>query len=147
MATGLKVKVLGGVAITVDGKPFHAREAMSYKGMMLSDLPNCVMTFGYTNASWTLKADLTAAWVCRLLRHMDRRRFAIAVARREAGVEPRPFLDFTSGYVRRAKDELPQQGSRRPWQVYQNYFQDMVTIRYGRIADGVLHFGEKGALP
>jgi cyclohexanone monooxygenase len=147
MATGLKVKVMGGVALTVDGKPYHANQAMSYKGMMLSDLPNCVMTFGYTNASWTLKADLTAAWVCRLLRYMDRKHVAIAVARREPGVEPEPFLNFTSGYVQRARDELPQQGSRHPWQVYQNYFQDMYTIRYGRIADGVMHFGRKGAMP
>jgi monooxygenase len=147
LATGLKIKVLGGVAVTVDGKPFHASESMSYKGMMLSELPNCVMTFGYTNASWTLKADLTAAYVCRLLRYMDRKGIAIAVPRREAGVEPEPFLNFTSGYVQRAKGELPQQGSRRPWQVYQNYFQDMITIRYGRIADGVMHFGAKGAMP
>jgi len=152
LATGLKIKVLGGIAITVDGKPFEASEAMSYKGMMLSELPNCVMTFGYTNASWTLKADLTAAWVCRLLRYMDRKGVAIAVARREAGVAPEPFLNFTSGYVQRAKGELPQQGSRRPWQVYQNYLQDMLTIRYGRIADGVMHFaaanaGNKGVLP
>ncbi|MFC5546972.1 flavin-containing monooxygenase [Massilia aerilata] len=152
LATGLKIRILGGIAITVDGKPFHACEAMSYKGMMLSELPNCVMTFGYTNASWTLKADLTAAYVCRLLRYMDRKGVAIAVPRREAGVEPQPFLNFTSGYVQRAKGELPQQGSRKPWQVYQNYLQDMITIRYGRIADGVMHFGaaeakQEGAMP
>jgi monooxygenase len=147
MATGLNIKILGGIAVTVDGRPFHAAESMSYKGMMLSGLPNCVMTFGYTNASWTLKADLTAAYVCRLLRHMDRHGHAIAVVQREAGVEPRPFLGFTSGYVQRGARELPQQGSRRPWQVYQNYLQDMLTIRYGRIADGVMHFGAKGTLP
>jgi cyclohexanone monooxygenase len=147
MATGLNIKILGGIAITVDGKPYHANQAMSYKGMMLSDLPNCVMTFGYTNASWTLKADLTAQYVCRLLRHMDRRGHAIAVVHREPGVAPRPFLGFTSGYVQRGARELPQQGSRRPWQVYQNYLQDMLTIRYGRIADGVMHFGAKGTLP
>jgi cyclohexanone monooxygenase len=152
LATGLKVKLLGGVSVTVDGQPFHAADAMSYKGMMLSELPNCVMTFGYTNASWTLKADLTAGYVCRLLRYMDRKGVAIAVPRRQPGVEPAPFLSFTSGYVQRAKGELPQQGSRRPWQVYQNYLQDMLTIRYGRIADGVMHFAaakaeQKGALP
>jgi cyclohexanone monooxygenase len=147
LATGLKIRILGGVKVTVDGKPFRAGEAMSYKGMMLSELPNCVMTFGYTNASWTLKADLTAAYVCRLLRYMDRKNVAIAVPRREPGVAPEPFLNFTSGYVQRAKGELPQQGSRRPWQVYQNYLQDMLTIRYGRIADGVMHFGTQGAMP
>jgi cyclohexanone monooxygenase len=144
LATGLKIKLLGGIQVTVNGNAYHASEAMSYKGMMLSGLPNCVMTFGYTNASWTLKADLTAAYVCRLLRYMDRKRVAIAMPRREAGVEPEPFLNFTSGYVQRAQGELPQQGSRRPWQVYQNYLQDMLTIRYGRIADGVMHFAAKG---
>jgi cation diffusion facilitator CzcD-associated flavoprotein CzcO len=147
LATGLKVKLLGGIAITVDGRPFQPNAAMSYKGMMLSDLPNCVMTFGYTNASWTLKADLTAAWVVRLLRHMDRKGQQVAVVHRERGVEPEPFLSFTSGYVQRASADLPQQGSRKPWQVYQNYLQDMLTIRYGRIADGVLRFGRKGAMP
>ena len=147
LATGLKIKLLGGIAITVDGRPFHPHDAMSYKGMMLSDLPNCVMTFGYTNASWTLKADLTAAWVVRLLRYMDRKGLQVAVAHREPGVEPEPFLSFTSGYVRRARSDLPQQGSRKPWQVYQNYVQDMLTIRFGRIADGVLRFGRKGAMP
>jgi monooxygenase len=147
LATGLKVKLLGGIAITVDGRPFRPNDAMSYKGMMLSDLPNCVMTFGYTNASWTLKADLTAAWVVRLLRHMDRKGRQIAVVHREPGVEPEPFLGFTSGYVQRARADLPQQGSRKPWQVYQNYVQDMLTIRFGRIADGVLRFGRKGAMP
>jgi monooxygenase len=147
LATGLTLKILGGAAVSVDGRPFDPHQAMSYKGMMLSDLPNCVMTFGYTNASWTLKADLTAAWVCRLLRYMDRRRVAIAVARREPGVTPQPFLGFTSGYVQRAQSLLPHQGSRRPWQVHQNYLQDLITIRYGRIADGVMRFGAQGAMP
>jgi cyclohexanone monooxygenase len=147
MATGLSLSVLGGARIEVDGKPYVASEAMAYKGMMLSDMPNSVMTFGYTNASWTLKADLTAAWVCRLLNYMDRKGQAIAVVRREAGVATEPFLSFTSGYVQRAASLLPKQGSRRPWQVYQNYFQDMFTIRFGRIADGVMRFGQKGSLP
>jgi len=147
LATGLKIRIMGGMAITVDGQPYQPSQAMSYKGMMLSGLPNCVMTFGYTNASWTLKADLTAEYVCRLLRYMDRHRQDIAVAHRDAGVEPRPFLGFTSGYVQRAAPELPQQGARRPWQVHQNYFQDMLTIRFGRIADGIMHFGAKGTLP
>ncbi len=147
MATGLSLSVLGGAAIRVDGKHYAPNQAMAYKGMMLSDLPNSVMSFGYTNASWTLKADLTAAWVCRLLNHMDRKGQAIAVVRRDPGVQAQPFLGFTSGYVQRAKALLPQQGARRPWQVYQNYVQDMLTIRFGRIADGVMRFGPKGRLP
>jgi cyclohexanone monooxygenase len=147
MATGLSLSVLGGAAIVVDGRPFEPSQAMSYKGMMLSDMPNSIMTFGYTNASWTLKADLTAAYACRLLRHMERSSQEIAVVRREPDVQPEPFLSFTSGYVQRAAAILPKQGSRRPWQVYQNYLQDMMTIRFGRIADGVIRFGPKGAMP
>lgn len=147
MATGLSLSVLGGAEIVVDGRPFVPSEAMAYKGMMLSGMPNSVMTFGYTNASWTLKADLTAAWACRLLNYMDRKGQAIAVVRRQDDVAPEPFLSFTSGYVQRAASLLPKQGSRRPWQVYQNYLQDMFTIRYGRIADGVMRFGQKGSLP
>ena len=147
MATGLSLSILGGAAIVVDGRPFDPGQAMSYKGMMLSDMPNSIMTFGYTNASWTLKADLTAAYACRLLRHMERAGQAIAVVRREPDVQPEPFLSFTSGYVQRAAAILPKQGSRRPWQVYQNYLQDMMTIRFGRIADGVIRFGSKGAMP
>ena len=147
MATGLKLNVLGGVAITIDGRAFVASDAIAYKGMMLSDVPNMAMAFGYTNASWTLKADLTAGYVCRLLNYMDRHNMLIAVPRREAGVEPQPFLSFTSGYVQRASGVLPKQGSRRPWQVYQNYLQDLMTIRFGRVNDGVMRFGRKGAMP
>ena len=147
MATGLSLSVLGGAAIRVDGKHYAPNQAMAYKGMMLSDMPNSVMSFGYTNASWTLKADLTAAWVCRLLNYMDRKGQDIAVVRRDPGVKAQPFLGFTSGYVQRAKALLPHQGARRPWQVYQNYLQDMLTIRFGRIADGVMRFGPKGRLP
>ena len=151
MATGLSLAILGGAEVYVDGRRFDASRAMAYKGMMLSDMPNSVMTFGYTNASWTLKADLTAAWVCRLLNYMDRKGHRIAVVRREdaiaRGVTPEPFLGFTSGYVQRAAGLLPKQGSRRPWQVYQNYLQDMLTIRLGRLADGVLRFGTEGKLP
>ncbi|GAB3413739.1 NAD(P)/FAD-dependent oxidoreductase [Massilia agilis] len=147
MATGLQLNVLGDAAISIDGQPFKPGEALSYKGMMLSDVPNLALAFGYTNASWTLKADLTAAWVCRLLRYMDRRKLAIAVPRRghEAGAQP--FVSFTSGYVQRAIDMLPKQGDRKPWQVYQNYLQDLLMIRFGRLADGVMHFGRKGNMP
>lgn len=147
MATGLQIRLLGGIAVSVDGEPFDANRAMSYKGMMLTGLPNCVLTFGYTNASWTLKADLTASWACRLLRRMDRKGDAIAVVRRDPAAQPAPFLDFTSGYVRRAAHLLPQQGTRRPWRVHQDFLMDMLTIRYGRLADGTLRFGAKGTLP
>jgi cyclohexanone monooxygenase len=147
LATGLKIKLLGGMKLNIDGRLVEPNQTMAYKGMMLSDVPNFAMAFGYTNASWTLKADLTAGYVCRLLRYMDRHQIAIAVPRKDEDVEPEPFLNFTSGYVQRAHDILPKQGSRRPWQVYQNYLQDLLTIRYGRLADGVMHFGPKGVMP
>ncbi|MEO7030938.1 MAG: NAD(P)/FAD-dependent oxidoreductase [Herbaspirillum sp.] len=147
MATGLKLNALGGINLSVDGTACEASRSMAYKGMLLSDVPNFALSFGYTNASWTLKADLTAVYVCRLLRYMDKHHHAIAVARRDNSVTAKPFLDFSSGYVLRAAKVLPQQGSSRPWQVYQSYLQDMLTIRFSRIADGVVRFGNKGNLP
>jgi monooxygenase len=144
MATGLKLNVMGDVAVRIDGRPCDFGATLAYKGMMLSDVPNLAMTFGYTNASWTLKADLTAGYVCRLLRYMDRRGYTVAVPRRDPSVLPQPFLTFTSGYVRRALAILPKQGSRRPWAVYQNYLLDLFNLRYGRIADGVIEFSAGG---
>ena len=139
-ATGLKVNQLGDIAVTVDGERVDVPKCMSYKGMMLSGVPNFALAFGYTNASWTLKADLTAGYVCRLLRYMDRRGLAVAMPRKEADVQPQPFVNFTSGYVLRAEGVLPTQGSRKPWQVHQNYFADLLTIRWDRIADRAMHF-------
>jgi cyclohexanone monooxygenase len=147
MATGLTLKLFGGATLVVDGRVIDPSRAMSYKGMMLSGVPNCALAFGYTNASWTLKADLTAAWVCRLLRYMDARGQAIAVAQRDPSVAEAPFLDFSSGYVERARHLLPKQGARKPWQVYQNYLRDLLTLRLGRIDDGVLRFGATGSMP
>nr|WP_185268686.1 NAD(P)/FAD-dependent oxidoreductase [Halopseudomonas xiamenensis] len=139
-ATGLKLNAMGDVKVSVDGEPVVFSDCMSYKGMMLSDIPNLILTFGYTNASWTLKAELTSNYTCRLLRHMDRKGYRVAVPRRDPSVKTEPFLDFTSGYVQRAADTLPKQGDRRPWQVHQNYLQDKLTIEYGRVDDGVLQF-------
>ncbi|WP_425220484.1 flavin-containing monooxygenase [Pseudomonas sp.] len=139
-ATGLKVNALGDVVLTVDGAPMLFNERMSYKGMMLSDVPNMIVTFGYTNASWTLKAELTADYACRLLRYMDKHNYREAVVRRDTSVQEQPFLNFTSGYVQRAANVLPKQGDRAPWQVHQNYLKDKLTIQYGRIDDGVMQF-------
>ena len=147
VATGLKLNVLGDIAIAVDGTPIRPGDAMAYKGMMLSDVPNLALCFGYTNASWTLRADLIAEWVCRLLRHMDRRGATIAVPRRDPSVETAPFLTFTSGYVQRAIDRLPKQGTRMPWQVRQSYLHDVRAMRWSRIDDGVLGFGTGAAPP
>ncbi|MBN2972211.1 NAD(P)/FAD-dependent oxidoreductase [Roseomonas aeriglobus] len=135
-ATGLKLKMLGGIMLTVDGRIVDPAQALTYKGMMFSDVPNLAIAFGYTNASWTLKADLTSAYVCRLLNHMRTTGTRQATPR----VGPRPvereaFLDFTSGYVQRAKDILPQQGTRAPWRLDQNYLKDVRTLRYGPVDD------------
>ncbi len=147
LATGLKIKILGGITLLVDGQPVRPADTLSYRGMMLSGVPNLIMAFGYTNASWTLKVDLTANYFCRLLRYLDRRHLAIAVPRRPPGLEARPLLDFSSGYVQRATGELPRQGARRPWFVHQNYLKDLLNIRYTRINDGTLQLGPAGVLP
>ena len=139
-ATGLKVQLLSDVAFTIDGERRDLSRALSYKGMMFSDVPNLAYSFGYTNASWTLKADLTCGYVCRLLNHMERKGCDIAMPRREADVEEVPFLDFTSGYVRRALDILPKQGSKKPWKLYQNYALDMASLKFGAVEDGVMEF-------
>jgi monooxygenase len=108
---------------------------------MFSDIPNLASSFGYTNASWTLKADLTCEYVCRLLNHMDRIGERQATPRlMDATVEERPWLDFTSGYVQRAVTHLPKQGSKAPWRLNQNYGRDMLTLRFGRMQDGVMEF-------
>jgi len=139
-ATGLKLNAMGDVKVSVDDEPVAFGERMSYKGMMLSDIPNLILTFGYTNASWTLKAELTSNYACRLLRYMDSKGYRMAVPRRDPSVNVQPFLDFTSGYVQRAEGMLPKQGDRKPWQVHQNYIADKMTIQYGRVDDGVMQF-------
>ncbi len=139
-ATGLKLNSLGDVQVLVDGKAVNPAECMAYKGMMLSDVPNLMLTFGYTNAAWTLKAELTANYMTRLLRHMDKQGVRVAVARRDPAVAELPFLNFTSGYVQRAAGILPKQGDRPCWQVNQNYLADKYLIQYGKLDDGVLQF-------
>ena len=108
--------------------------------MMFSGVPNLSCAFGYTNASWTLKADLTAVYLCRLLNHMRRRGCAVAVPRPDKQVPEVPFVDFTSGYIQRAQHLLPKQGARKPWRLNQNYALDMAALKLGRIEDGVIEF-------
>ena len=139
-ATGLRMQLLGGMQLCVDGKPVDPAHTMTYRGMMLSEVPNFAIAFGYVNASWTLKADLTCAYVCRLLNFMKRRGYAVCVPRRDAEVGERPLLDFSSGYVRRSIDGFPRQGTRKPWRVYQNYLLDLMSIRFGLLRDGTLAF-------
>lgn len=139
-ATGLQLNVLGDVELRVDGRVVDVHRCFVYKGMMLSGVPNLVQTFGYTNASWTLKSDLTGRYLCRLLRHMDRQGTAIATPTAGPGIEPRPFVDFSSGYVLRAADKLPRQGAQAPWRLHQNYLRDLLALRFGRLDDGVMVF-------
>ena len=139
-ATGLKLTVLGGMELSVDGAPVNMAKVMAYKGMMYSGVPNLASSFGYTNASWTLKCDLTCEYICRLLNYMDRQGYASATPQRDASVEEAPWLGLTSGYIARARDILPKQGMTRPWRLYQNYALDLVTLRYGRVNDGTMVF-------
>ena len=139
-ATGLALEVLGGVDFAVDGKAVDFSRTFNYRGMMFSDVPNLASTFGYTNASWTLKADLTCDYVCRLLKTMDRRHYAVATPRVHADMQAVPFLDFSSGYVQRSIGKFPKQGSRAPWKLYQNYALDILSLRYGKIEDDEMEF-------
>ena len=143
-ATGLKMNLLGDVRFSVDGEPVNLSKALSYKGILFSDVPNLASVFGYTNASWTLKADLSCEYVCRLLNHMRRRGYASVAARRDAAVEEEPFLPLSSGYIQRALDILPRQGTRKPWKLHQNYARDMTALRLGSFSDGVLQFARRG---
>jgi cation diffusion facilitator CzcD-associated flavoprotein CzcO/acetyl esterase/lipase len=143
-ATGLQLDLLGGVQLSLGGVPVNLAELLVYKGMMFSGLPNLANTFGYTNASWTLKSDLTARYFCRLLRHMDRHGDTVFTPMRGADVLPEPFVDFSSGYVQRAAAMLPQQGDRKPWRLDQNYVLDLLAMRFGKVADGVMAFGRVG---
>ncbi len=146
-ATGLNLLFLGGLQLTVDGEDVDIPSKMTYKGMMLSGVPNLVFTVGYTNASWTLKADLTSEYVCRLLGHMDAHGYSRCVPEVDPSVTEEPLLDFTSGYVLRSLDQFPKQGSKEPWKLRQNYVFDIRTIRRGPIDDGAMRFGRGASEP
>jgi monooxygenase len=139
-ATGLNLLFLGGIELEVDGEEIDVAAKMTYRGMMLSGVPNLVFTVGYTNASWTLKADLTSEYVCRLLNHMDANGYALCAPEVDPSVSEEPLLDFTSGYVLRSLDQFPKQGSKEPWKLRQNYVFDIRTIRRGPIDDGAMRF-------
>jgi cation diffusion facilitator CzcD-associated flavoprotein CzcO len=139
-ATGLVVKLLGGIRLGIDGAPVDPAERFSYKGMMLSGVPNLALSFGYTNASWTLKCDLTSRYVCRILNHMDKHGYAVCAPRLTGEIERQPMLDFSSGYVARAAGVLPAQGPKAPWRVHQNYLKDLAALGLRSVADGVMEF-------
>lgn len=145
-ATGLELLALGGIEFRVDGRLVDLSRTMTYKGMMFSDVPNLAVAIGYTNASWTLKCDLTSLYVCRLINAMSEKGYARCVPRRnDPSVTEEPLIDFSSGYVQRSIDKFPKQGSKPPWKLYQNYALDLVSLRFGAIEDGTMEFSRPGA--
>jgi cation diffusion facilitator CzcD-associated flavoprotein CzcO len=140
-ATGLRLQVLGGMAFTVDGAAVDLAGTVGYKGMMFSGLPNLAIALGYTNASWTLKCDLTCEYVCRLINHMDAHGYRRVMPRAlPAGEATLPFIDLKSGYVARAIADFPRQGTRAPWRLYQNYARDIMMLRRGSLEDEGIEF-------
>ncbi len=140
-ATGLNLQAFGGMKLAVDGREINLPETISYRGMMLSGVPNLAMSFGYTNASWTLKCDLTCAYVCRLLSHMDARGYVQCTPRNEdPTVAALPFIDLASGYVERAIDVFPRQGSKAPWRLHQNYARDLLSLKFGALEHEAMRF-------
>lgn len=146
-ATGLRLEALGGIQLTIDGQTVDIRESLSYKGMMLSDVPNLASAVGYTNASWTLKSDLICGYVCRMLKYMDKHGYRQCTPRHDGPVvATQPFFALSSGFIRRSTDQLPKQGSKAPWRIHQNYLIDIVTLRLGALDDGVMEFSSEGAV-
>ena len=140
LATGLNLKFAGGVQYSVDNRVLDFTEHFIFRGMMFSGLPNMAFTVGYTNSSWTLKADLTAKYVSRLLNKMARRGYTSVTPRLKGEVEEVPLLDFDAGYVLRSRESFPKQGNRLPWKNYQNYIRDFIGLSLGRQNDDELEF-------
>ncbi|MPY78768.1 MAG: NAD(P)-binding protein [Actinophytocola sp.] len=139
-ATGLNLLPFGGIDLVVDDEPLELPDTLAYKGVMLSDVPNFAYVMGYTNASWTLKADLACEYVCRLLAHMDTNGYDRCVPERESDVGEEPFVDLAAGYILRSLDKLPKQGRIEPWKLRMNHLRDTLTLRHGPIEDRVLSF-------
>ena len=144
-ATGLELKVLGGVQLSVDGRPVDLAQTVSYKAMMYSGVPNLASSMGYTNASWTLKCDLTCEYVCRLLNHMQKKGLRQCTPTLgDASMPLEPWSDFSSGYIQRAAHLFPKRGTVAPWKLKQNYIHDLLTLRHGRVDDGAMVFSNPG---
>ncbi len=141
-ATGLQMQLLGDIDLSVDGERRAASDVMTYKSVLVEDAPNLATIFGYTNASWTLKADIAADYICRLLNHMDAENYRVATPHDEEGcAEDVPVMGaLNSGYVRRAADRLPRQGSKLPWRVMNHYSRDKEMLLEEPIEDGILEF-------
>jgi cation diffusion facilitator CzcD-associated flavoprotein CzcO len=139
-ATGLNLQMFGGAELVVDGAKVETGKLYAYKGAMYSGVPNFASVFGYTNASWTLRADLISGYVCRLINYLDARGYASATPRFRGAHEDRPFVDFSSGYFQRVAHQLPKQTTRAPWKQNQSYAHDLMDLRFGALNDGVLEF-------
>lgn len=139
-ATGLNILILGGIEAWIDGKKINPSNLICYRGMMFDKIPNFVVVVGYTNASWTLKCDLTSKYICRLIKHMDNTGSNICYAEPIEKMELEPLLDFDAGYVLRSLNEIPKQGSKYPWKLYMNYFYDMFNFKYSSLNDKNLKF-------
>jgi monooxygenase len=142
-ATGLRMVALGKIELTVDGRSVAPHDTFVYKGMMLSGVPNLAWCIGYTNNSWTLRSDLTSQYVCRLLNHLTQNGTSICVPEidpAEYDAPPRPVVDLSSGYIRRAAAILPRQGSTGPWRLRQNYPRDLLALRFKPVEDGTMQF-------
>ncbi len=146
-ATGLVLEPLGGISLSLDGQPINPAEHYAYKGMMLNGVPNAAIAVGYTNASWTLKTELIARYVCRLLEHMDRHGHRVCMPVLPDGdLQDESLLDLQAGYVLRAQHKLPKQGSRRPWKLYQNYILDRLALARAPVVDDCMWFGSSARL-
>ena len=142
-ATGLNVQMLGGMELSVDGQPRELHDQMTYKAVLVEDVPNLAWIFGYTNASWTLKSDLAGTYLCRLLQHMDENGHTVATPRDvdDSALDIGMLDQLNSGYVQRAKDTLPRQGSKHPWKVLMHYEKDSTMLLEDPVDDGLLQFG------
>ena len=141
-ATGLEVQMLGGIKAFIDGEAYNPTSAIIYKGMMIKDVPNFVFVFGYTNASWTLRADLVSTYFCRLINETEKNGKKTFVAKSAKKIEPKPMFDFQPGYIKRAMEAgiLPSQGAKEPWMLKQNYLLDLVEMNFGKLKDGYMKF-------
>jgi len=147
-ATGLDLLFLGGASLRVDGEPVDVATRLSYKGMMLEGVPNLAIAIGYTNASWTLKCDLTCDYVCRLLNRLRANGLRQATpVNADTSVAPEPLLGLTSGYVTRSADRFPKQGSRQPWRVHQSYLADYRSLKLSPLDDPALVLSNPVATP
>ena len=141
MATGLELKFLGGIEVEVDGRVVSLPETFAYKGMMCSDVPNMALSLGYANASWTLKADLTAEYVCRLLKHMDAHGYSCCCPRvNDPSLQAESMLVLDAGYVQRGRHRFPKEAAVAPWRLHDNYLRDVLALRYASVQDDVMQF-------